>query len=153
MFKNAFSISKRLIGPLIYRRVGYDPKLPLYLPKLSSTEIVSSSAPPVPIRVFYKRLRTLLWGQSPRSGQPKPVRLGLAISGGVDSMALASLVKRSLDGKGHKNKANLPDGTWQQPRNFIRAFIVDHGLREESALEVAWVRKILSSMGMSDSTS
>lgn len=152
MSKNAFSISKRLIGPPVLRRVEFNPKPPLST-ELQSTQSISFPATPVPIETFYRRLRTLLWGQSSPSEPARPVRLGLAISGGVDSMALASLIRRSFNSKSHKKEMSRRGRTSKQSRDFIRAFIVDHGLREESALEAAWVRETLLSIGMSDSTS
>lgn len=60
-------------------------------------------------------------------------RLGLAVSGGVDSMALAGLA-----------------ATWARPRNIdLHAFIIDHNLRENSDLEQARVAENLHNLGIS----
>jgi tRNA(Ile)-lysidine synthase TilS/MesJ len=58
-------------------------------------------------------------------------RTGLAISGGVDSMALASLYTRAL-----KRNRSLPQA---------HGFIVDHKARPESTEEAAWVAEQLRS--------
>ncbi len=60
---------------------------------------------------------------------PFPKKIALAVSGGPDSMALAFCIKR-----------------WSGAECV--AFIVDHGLREESADEAAEVKKRLTHMGI-----
>lgn len=60
-------------------------------------------------------------------------RLGLAISGGVDSMALASLCSRSALKR-------------RSPAAFT-AFIVDHGLRQGSTDEAALVAQRVNALG------
>ncbi|EME40936.1 hypothetical protein DOTSEDRAFT_56007 [Dothistroma septosporum NZE10] len=62
----------------------------------------------------------------------KPQRLGLAISGGVDSMALATLTKIIKE-----------DSTF--PHTFT-GFIVDHRLREDSSEEAILVAKSLKQL-------
>lgn len=62
---------------------------------------------------------------------------GLAISGGVDSMALASLCSQL------QSEPNNP----VRPR--FRAFVVDHGVRATSKDEAASVAKILESRSTS----
>ncbi|KAI5197915.1 hypothetical protein E4T39_07031 [Aureobasidium subglaciale] len=59
-------------------------------------------------------------------------RLGLAISGGVDSMALASLCK-------HVRRFKMPP---------VTAFIVDHRLRRESTKEAESVANLLGRIGI-----
>ncbi|KAI5240001.1 hypothetical protein E4T42_08532 [Aureobasidium subglaciale] len=59
-------------------------------------------------------------------------KLGLAISGGVDSMALASLCK-------HVRIFNMPP---------VTAFIVDHRLRSESTKEAESVAELLGTLGI-----
>jgi len=61
-------------------------------------------------------------------------RLGLAISGGVDSMALASLCSRS------RLSQTSPEA--------ITAFIVDHDLRPGSATEAELVARRVRELGL-----
>ncbi len=63
-----------------------------------------------------------------------PSRLAVAVSGGPDSMALAFCLKRWCDG----HNQTLP-----------LAFIVDHGLRAESAQEAIRTQENLSKLGIS----
>uniref|UniRef100_A0A060T3R5 tRNA(Ile)-lysidine synthetase n=1 Tax=Blastobotrys adeninivorans TaxID=409370 RepID=A0A060T3R5_BLAAD len=65
---------------------------------------------------------------------PVPRRLGLAVSGGVDSMALAFLVS--------KLNSQLRDSL------DIHAFTVDHGVRQGSDEEASKVQKNLSQLGI-----
>jgi len=64
-------------------------------------------------------------------------RIGIAVSGGVDSMALAHLCTQLRDA----HKANQDSA---RPR--FRAFIVDHRAREGSAVEAKAVAKKLRAM-------
>lgn len=66
--------------------------------------------------------------------------IGLAISGGVDSMALASLCAQLA-----MNKPRLDDPVKQQINFNFRAFIVDHGVRTGSAEEAEAVKNVLHS--------
>ncbi|KFY06736.1 hypothetical protein V492_07784, partial [Pseudogymnoascus sp. VKM F-4246] len=67
-------------------------------------------------------------GVTEKNGQPcKPLTIGLAISGGVDSMALASLCS----------------GIQNKDRFRFRAFVVDHKVRVGSGDEAHAVAKIL----------
>jgi tRNA(Ile)-lysidine synthase len=61
---------------------------------------------------------------------PLAPKLALAVSGGSDSMALALCVKR-----------------WLKKPYEATAFIVDHGLRKESAAEAEHVRAALAKLG------
>jgi tRNA(Ile)-lysidine synthase len=57
----------------------------------------------------------------------KPI--GLAVSGGVDSMALATLCKKLFESQ-HENVE-------------LKAFIVDHKIRRESTMEAYKVANVL----------
>lgn len=70
---------------------------------------------------FLGALRRVL--PSSVEGDGKPVTVGLAVSGGVDSMALATLYARY-------RHEGLPD---------LHGFIIDHKARPESAKEARWV--------------
>ena len=61
-------------------------------------------------------------------------RLGLAVSGGVDSMALASLCSRS--------------SLSQHLHGIFTAFIVDHDLRHGSAIEAKLVAERIRELGL-----
>ena len=65
---------------------------------------------------------------------------GLAISGGVDSMALAALCAK-LQNHPKKGVSDFPNINFQ-------AFVVDHGVRSESSLEAFSVSKILEKQGL-----
>lgn len=69
--------------------------------------------------------------------------LGLAISGGVDSMALAALcsqVQSTYPGTGHDRLASLE-------KIKFRAFVVDHGVRAGSTAEANSVAGLLEGRG------
>jgi tRNA(Ile)-lysidine synthase TilS/MesJ len=73
--------------------------------------------------------------------------IGLAISGGVDSMALAALCSQLQQlSLSTRKRRQWPDLSSLQPLKF-RAFIVDHGLRAGSGLEAEAVSKILEARG------
>ncbi|MFD2204099.1 tRNA lysidine(34) synthetase TilS [Kiloniella antarctica] len=61
-----------------------------------------------------------------------PLRLGLAVSGGADSMALCLLLKEWIDAQGGN----------------LFAVTVDHGLRSESEFEASWVGARLAFEGI-----
>lgn len=67
--------------------------------------------------------------------------IGLAISGGVDSMALAYLCSRAQRVAGHPRVSDNPTGTF-------RCLIVDHKLREESSREALAVQENLRALGL-----
>lgn len=65
--------------------------------------------------------------------------LGVAVSGGVDSMALAALCSRLPLDEGLA--PSFP------PHFSFRAFIVDHGLRDGSSTEAKAVSRLLEQRG------
>lgn len=79
--------------------------------------------------------RTASWPGTKRSSFPR--RVGLAVSGGADSMALAYLCR-----KVESSRLLLRDGL------AITAFVVDHKAREESSREARTVAKWLWDMGI-----
>ncbi|KAH4341341.1 tRNA(Ile)-2-lysyl-cytidine synthase [Parastagonospora nodorum] len=100
----------------------------------------STSSLPITEKEFEDALEAVLprrWAMR-RGDSQKASSLGFAISGGVDSMALASIYARA-----QKADASLPQG---------HGFIVDHKVRPESTEEAAWVAEQLrSKFGMKSS--
>ncbi|RHZ73941.1 hypothetical protein CDV55_104960 [Aspergillus turcosus] len=78
----------------------------------------------------------LSWGGQ-QTNRRIPRNLGLAVSGGADSMALAILCKQLQE-------QNLVDGL------AVTAFVVDHKAREESSREARTVASWLSDIGRPD---
>ncbi|PQE15294.1 pp-loop family protein [Rutstroemia sp. NJR-2017a BVV2] len=74
-------------------------------------------------------------------------RLGLAVSGGVDSMALAALCVRMNQKWAHINK-HLKIDPGLRLRLRFTAFIVDHGLRSGSDEEARQVKNNLAKIGI-----
>ena len=70
--------------------------------------------------------------------------IGLCISGGSDSMALAALFSK-LQKLNHESPTSL--GHRRQPLGRIKAFIVDHQAREGSAEEANTVARRLKVLG------
>lgn len=92
----------------------------------------------LPVGGFAETIRACLSLSKPVAGS-LAVPLAIAVSGGADSMALAFLLQRwwlALT-------EDLPD------RPLLKAFIVDHGLRPDSAAEAAWTAQRLAGMGLS----
>ncbi|HET9428855.1 MAG TPA: tRNA lysidine(34) synthetase TilS [Allosphingosinicella sp.] len=79
------------------------------------------SAPVEAVERFREHLRSLVG--------VAPVTVGLAVSGGPDSLALLLLARAALSGK-------------------VRAATVDHGLRPESAQEAEYVAAICARLGV-----
>lgn len=69
--------------------------------------------------------------------------IGLAISGGVDSMALAALCSR-LQSASQSQEGEAP------PLTEFQAFVVDHGVREGSNDEANSVARIMGEKGIYD---
>ncbi|KAH8705107.1 hypothetical protein BGW36DRAFT_456623 [Talaromyces proteolyticus] len=91
---------------------------------------------PIAIQQFFQSLDHA-WRSSPQYIRPRhlPRRIGIAVSGGADSMALAGLCRQlQLD----------------QPELFLylKAFIIDHKARKESSEEAQTVAEWLSKLGI-----
>ncbi|RDW75081.1 hypothetical protein BP6252_06223 [Coleophoma cylindrospora] len=79
-----------------------------------------------------------------------PINIGLAISGGVDSMALAALCSQWLKSSTNASEAtSLSISRELHSRLRLHAFVVDHGVRDGSAVEAQSVTKALKDMGIS----
>ncbi|KAH8816274.1 mitochondrial tRNA-lysidine synthetase [Xylogone sp. PMI_703] len=100
--------------------------------------VIRNAARPVTISEFKNSLLKI-WRPRSFSGQD-PVTLGLAISGGVDSMALAVLCSRLITSQRDINACI--------PNISLQAFVVDHRAREGSNLEAKNVADILQNNGI-----
>ncbi len=136
-------------------------KSPRFLKVLSSFVPAGREVTPLADREFARLMEPFGVGESP---------LALAVSGGPDSMALAHCLGRWV--KAHKKPVVIPVQTGiQRPASvghmsytshghatldsrfrgndiMVICFIVDHGLREESADEAQAVKERLEAMGL-----
>ncbi|KAI1433069.1 adenine nucleotide alpha hydrolases-like protein [Xylaria sp. CBS 124048] len=106
---------------------------------------VTAGARPIAIYEFAEALRAISPPRFPTARGLLSRPVGLAVSGGVDSMALAYLCcqLRSYD----------PDfKVSDNPISYFRGFIIDHQLREESTQEAWNVKRTLSKMGLTQNT-
>ncbi|KAK6844915.1 hypothetical protein PG995_015025 [Apiospora arundinis] len=105
---------------------------------ISSTKVVM----PIGLAEFIEALRATCKPRFPEALPTHNHRLvALAISGGVDSMALAYLCSKVRE---HDPMFMVCDN----PVGSFRGFVVDHGLRQESAQEARDVCKALRDMGI-----
>ncbi|KAI9703861.1 MAG: hypothetical protein M1836_007633 [Candelina mexicana] len=105
---------------------------------IPNPRIVSIGASPINITEFREAFRRTLPfanGWLLRRPLRRPLKIGLAVSGGVDSMALATLCHVLHLGLGQAH------GTFQ-------AFVVDHKARVESGSEAYAVASRLNTMGL-----
>ena len=97
-----------------------------------------ASGLPIPIKEFSKTLSSYLVNAAAGKnhiGISKLILLmkGVAVSGGVDSMALCTLLRQHRETKGWPKK--------------VYAYTVDHGVRPESSTEANEVKKLVTAMG------
>ncbi|CAK7214900.1 hypothetical protein SEUCBS140593_002346 [Sporothrix eucalyptigena] len=97
-------------------------------------------AQPIAVHEFIDALRAAAPPRFPHGRSIYHRRVGLAISGGVDSMALAYLCAEARCGNPSLRVADAPT-------QGFTAMIVNHGLREGSAEEAEQVAKVLTRMG------
>ncbi|CAK7244245.1 MAG: hypothetical protein STHCBS139747_005781 [Sporothrix thermara] len=102
--------------------------------------ILHRTAQPIALHEFTDALRAAAPPRFPHGRAPVNRRVGLAISGGVDSMALAFLCAEA-----RKVQPLLPIS--DAPTSGFTAIVVDHGLRTGSDTEAAAVAKALTRMG------
>ncbi|RFU31392.1 hypothetical protein B7463_g4951, partial [Scytalidium lignicola] len=102
-------------------------------------DAIRKTVRPVVINEFVDALFKI-WSPSNFLSGQNPVTLGLAISGGVDSMALAALCSRMIRYQRDIN-ASIPNIS-------LQAFIVDHQARLGSKLEAENVAKVLEKSGI-----
>ncbi|CAK7221043.1 hypothetical protein SBRCBS47491_004392 [Sporothrix bragantina] len=97
-------------------------------------------AQPIALHEFTDALRAAAPPRFPHGRAPSSRRVALAISGGVDSMALAYLCAQARNADQHLQISDAPT-------SGFTAMIVDHGLREGSAAEATAVGKAITRMG------
>ncbi|KAG9228404.1 PP-loop family-domain-containing protein [Amylocarpus encephaloides] len=122
--------------------------------KVSSFLKSQPRAKPIGIGDFAKALERP-WRYSLSSIGSSTRTLGLAISGGVDSMALAVLCSRLQSAPVPFSEEVETAGNFKShvfrhlPIIDFKAFVVDHGVRIGSGEEAKWVAAILNSKGIS----
>ncbi|KUJ23118.1 uncharacterized protein LY89DRAFT_713643 [Mollisia scopiformis] len=114
----------------------------------SISEALNSSARRITIVEFAKSLsRVLGFGKSSYNAWQRSNPIGLAISGGVDSMALAALCS-NVQNASHL-KQEIPADEHQHLRSLsFKAFIVDHQVRRGSFEEAKAVSNVLQGIGI-----
>ncbi|KAL8721728.1 MAG: hypothetical protein Q9181_007644 [Wetmoreana brouardii] len=97
-----------------------------------------ASASPIHPATFLKSLLQIWRPLSSKRGLQGPLKLAVAVSGGPDSMTLATLCSQIT-------KLRDQNGLSDQTR--LQVFIVDHGARNESTQEAEqvklWLHKLL----------
>ena len=102
--------------------------------------VLHRTAQPISLDEFVDALRAASPPRFPNARSIYGRRVGLAISGGVDSMALAYLCSAL---RLQRHDICIADA----PIHGFNAMIIDHGLREGSAAEAAAVAKEMNKMG------
>ncbi|KAI0802303.1 hypothetical protein GGR55DRAFT_454335 [Xylaria sp. FL0064] len=105
------------------------------------SHVLHTGARPIGVHEFAEALRAIAPPRFPTVGNHQR-DVGVAVSGGVDSMALAYLCTRL---KKYSHDFTIADNTVSS----FRAMVVDHGFREESAQEADAVSRAVRQMGMS----
>ncbi|KAI8946856.1 adenine nucleotide alpha hydrolases-like protein [Xylaria longipes] len=105
------------------------------------SHVLHTGARPISTHEFAEALRAICPPRFPtaRTNIRRPV--GLAVSGGVDSMALAYLCSRL-------RRYDVNFSIADNPVSHFRAIVVDHGLRQGSTAEAGAVATALREMGI-----
>ncbi|KAK8039401.1 hypothetical protein PG993_007812 [Apiospora rasikravindrae] len=103
--------------------------------------VLHGLARPIGLAEFTDALRATCKPRFPEAKSRHHRLVGMAISGGVDSMALAYLCSKIREYDPSFRVCDNPVGSF-------RGFVVDHGLRQESAQEAEQVCKALRRMGI-----
>ena len=128
------------------------------LAKLCLPQPASTSLAPRILDPFTSALTRPVLQNQPLSTSPslhdnkpttlRPRRIGIAVSGGVDSMALVSLLARHYESVLNPTFENFTSAAaTAQPKVQLHGFIVDHKLRDESTTESRYVAKQISKQG------
>ncbi|KAL2853709.1 hypothetical protein BJX68DRAFT_233482 [Aspergillus pseudodeflectus] len=119
-----------------------------------STLLRSSSTGPITLSQFTDVLQRT-WTESrrfrPGMAAVLPRRLGLAVSGGADSMALAYLCREWEKQQQRNNPNGNPAPRTNGDDVSVTAFIVDHKARPESTTEAQTVSAWLQALGLKTS--
>ncbi|KAL3451937.1 PP-loop family-domain-containing protein [Aspergillus insuetus] len=119
-----------------------------------SSLLRSSSTGPITVTQFADVLQRT-WTESrrfrPGTAAVLPKRLGLAVSGGADSMALAYLCREWEKQQQRNNPNGNPTHRANGDGLRVTAFIVDHKARPESATEAKTVSAWLQALGLQTS--
>ncbi|KAI0876355.1 adenine nucleotide alpha hydrolases-like protein [Hypoxylon argillaceum] len=105
------------------------------------SQVFHTGARPIAVHEFVEAVRAICPPRFPTTTSNIPRPVALAVSGGVDSMALAYLCSRL---KMHDPEFQIADN----PVSSFRAIIVDHRLREESRQEAISVARALRELGL-----
>ncbi|KAI1748510.1 adenine nucleotide alpha hydrolases-like protein [Xylaria castorea] len=110
------------------------------------SHVLHTGVRPISIHEFAEAVRAICPPRFPTARNNRRRNVALAVSGGVDSMALAYLCSNLRRYDINFNIADNPVGDF-------RAIVVDHGLRPESTTEAKAVSMALREMGILTSTS
>ncbi|KAI0106976.1 adenine nucleotide alpha hydrolases-like protein [Nemania sp. FL0031] len=105
------------------------------------SHVFHTGARPISVYEFAEAVRATCPPRFPKTARNHQRSVGLAVSGGVDSMALAYLCSRL---KRYDVNFQVSDN----PIHNFRGIIVNHQLREESTREAIAVARALRKMGM-----
>ncbi|KAI0537028.1 hypothetical protein GGR58DRAFT_473194, partial [Xylaria digitata] len=105
------------------------------------SHVLHTGARPIGVHEFAEALRAICPPRFPTTGRNLDRSVGLAVSGGVDSMALVYLCTRL---KRYDHEFKIADN----PVASFRAIVIDHRLRNESTAEAKAVSAAVRKMGM-----
>ncbi|TDZ25294.1 tRNA(Ile)-lysidine synthase [Colletotrichum orbiculare MAFF 240422] len=105
-------------------------------PHITPAQVLHPIPKPITFSEFYRAVRASAPPRFPHARHSHPRRVGLAVSGGVDSMALAFLFNQLRE---LSPLVKLADN----PLSRISALVIDHGLRPGSDVEAREVAKEL----------